>query len=144
MQKRICFLFAAALLAAASHQARADDIPSLTGIWKGMVDSAIHVGNTPDRAAEAGKTVTFAKDAIEFTFDIKEQQGTRFAGAMSTAKRSETLIGQLCADHKTGMMLDDDGQYMITLRDASTMEVCYNHTKPDSKVIACWTATKVP
>ncbi len=144
MQIRLSILFAAALLAAAPHRALADGIPNLTGTWKGTVDSAIHVGSTPDRAAKDGKAVTFATEAIVFTFTISEQQGARFAGEMSTDKRSETLIGHLMPDNRNGMMLDDDGQYAITLRDAGTMDVCYSHSKPDSKVIACWTATKAP
>ena len=39
-------------------------------------------------------------------------------------------------------MLDDDGQYQFNLTDADTLEVCYDHLKPDSKVIACWTARR--
>lgn len=144
MQFRLSLILTAALAAAASQAAIADEVPNLTGTWKGTVDSAVHAGNTPDRAAEAGKAVTFAKEPIVFTFAIKEQQGARFAGVMSTDKRSETLIGHLFPDNKGGMMLDDDGQYAISLRDGGTMDVCYSHSKPDSKVIACWTATKQP
>ena len=144
MQIRLSVLVAAAMLATGVHHARADEAPKLTGIWKGTVDSAVMVGNTPYRTAEPGKPYTFAKEAIEFTFDIKDQQGARFAGEMTSGGKAETLIGHLYPDHKSGMMLDNDGQYLFSLSSAGTMEVCYNHMKADSKVIACWTATKAP
>ena len=144
MLTRPSMLLAALLLAAASHQVLADDIPDLKGSWKGTVDSAVMVGNTPYRSAEDGKPYTFAKEAIVFTLDIADQQGARFAGKMTGKDRSETLIGHLYPDNRSGMMLDDDGQYLFSLSAAGTMEVCYNHSKPDSKVIACWTAKKEP
>lgn len=144
MLMRRSILLAATLLVAASHHARADDIPDLKGIWKGTVDSAVMVGSTPYRTAEGGKPYSFAKEAIDFTFDVKDQQGARFAGQMTAKDKTETLIGHLYPDHKSGMMLDDDGQYLFSLSAAGTMEVCYNHSKADSKVIACWTATKAP
>jgi hypothetical protein len=135
------FLTGAALLALVAP-VLADDAPNMIGKWVGMVDSAVMVGNTPDRTAEPGKKITFATDTLAFTFDIKEQVGARFGGEMTAPKRSETLIGHLYPDHKSGMMLDDDGQYFFNLSDASTMQVCYDHSKPDSKVIACWTARR--
>lgn len=131
----------AALLALAAP-ALADDAPNMVGKWVGMVDSAVMVGNTPDRTAEPDRKITFAKESLEFTFDIKEQVGARFGGEMVAPKRSETLIGHLYPDHKSGMMLDDDGQYVFNLSDANTMQLCYDHAKPDSKVIACWTAKR--
>jgi hypothetical protein len=120
------------------------DAPDMLGKWVGTVDSAIHAGSTPYRTAETGKKITFAKEPIVFTLDIKEQQGARFGGEMSTDKRSEALIGHLYPDNKSGMMLDEDGRYTFNLSDAGTMQVCYDHTTPGSKVIACWTATKAP
>jgi hypothetical protein len=131
-----------ATLLALSLPALADDAPKLVGKWTGSVDGAVMVGNTPDRTAEAGKKVTFSNEPITFTFDITEQQGARFGGTMFNAKRSETLIGHFYPDNKSGIMLDDDGQYAFTLTNADTMQVCYDHAKPDSKVIACWTARR--
>ena len=39
-------------------------------------------------------------------------------------------------------MLDNDGKYEFTLRNAATMDVCYRHTNMTSKVVACFTLTK--
>ena len=133
---------AAAALFVLATPALAEEAPNMLGKWVGMVDSAVMVGNTPDRTAEADRKITFAKESLEFTFDIKEQVGARFGGEMVAPKRSETLIGHLYPDNKSGMMLDDDGQYFFNLSDANTMQLCYDHSKPDSKVIACWTAKR--
>ena len=139
MLTRLTFLATALLIATAP--AGAAEAPAMTGSWKGTVDSAVLVGKTPSRSCKTGK-VTFANEGIDFTFEIKEQQGQRFGGTMVSARHSETLIGLLYPDNKGGMMLDDDGHYSFALTDPATMQVCYDHTKPSSKVIACWTATK--
>lgn len=141
MPSRLTILAAAALVAA-TLPALAADMPDMKGTWKGLAEGAVLVGNTPYRSAEPGKPVTFSNEPIEFTFTIDEQQGPRFSGVLSSAKHSETLIGHLYPDREGGVMLDDDGRYAFTLKDASTMEVCYDHLKPDSKVIACWTARR--
>lgn len=135
-------LFSLAALFVIATPALADEVPNMVGKWVGLVDSAVMVGNTPDRAADADRKITFAKEGLAFTFDIREQAGARFGGAMVAPKRSETLIGHLYPDNKSGMMLDDDGRYSFNLSDANTMQLCYDHAKPDSKVIACWTARR--
>lgn len=131
-----------ATLIVISLPALAEDAPSIVGKWTGRVQGAVMVGNTPDRTAEPGKTITFSNEAIDFTLDITEQQGARFGGIMSNAKRSEPLIGHFYPGNRSGLMLDDDGRYLFNLVDADTIEVCYDHLKPDSKVIACWTAKR--
>jgi hypothetical protein len=120
----------------------AGEAPSLVGTWKGIADNAVMLGGTPYRKGKPNDKVTFADEPIEFTFEIGEQKGPRFAGTLKGLNKTETLIGYLHADGKSGQMLDDDGEYSFTLSDQSTMEVCYSHTKPDSKVIACWTARR--
>ena len=131
-----------ATLLALALPALADGAPSLVGTWKGIADSAVMVGGTPYRKGKPNDKVTFADQPIEFTFEIKEQKGLRFAGVLKGLKKTETLIGYIHADNKSGQMLDDDGEYTFTLSDPSTMEVCYSHSKPDSKVIACFTTRR--
>jgi hypothetical protein len=134
--------FVSAALLALSLPALAADAPNLVGKWTGSVDGAVMVGDTPYRVAEPGKKITFSNEPITFTFDITDQQGARFGGTMSSAKHSETLIGHFYPDNTSGVMLDDDGQYVFTLTAPDTLQVCYEHSKPDSKVIACWTAKR--
>ena len=131
-----------AALLALSLPVRAEETPSMVGSWKAVVASAVMVGGTPYRHGKRGKKVTFADQPIEFDLDIKEQKGQRFAGVLKGQKKTETLIGYIHSDGKSGQMLDDDGEYSFTLTDPATMDVCYQHSKPDSKVIACWTAKR--
>ena len=35
-----------------------------------------------------------------------------------------------------------DGQYIFTIRDIETLDVCYSHTTQASKVVACFPWTK--
>jgi len=117
--------------------ARADDPPNLVGTWKGSTQ-AVYVGSNPYRIAE--KTgPNFSTNQIEFTYSITEQKANLFAGTLSAGKFSETLIGAISPDNRSGVMSDDDGQYTLSIRDANTIDVCYQHSFPTSRVAACWT-----
>ena len=57
---------------------------------------------------------------------------------------AETIIGMLSPDGHTAVMLDDDGQYSMTLVDPNTIDMCYHHLYPTSKVVACFQAKRTP
>jgi hypothetical protein len=133
-------LVAAALIAAMSLPAAAQQPPKMVGTWKGTGNVA-HIGPTPYRAAE-GTGVNLPANDIEFTYVIKDQQGNRFAGEASAGKFKETIIGAVQPDNRGGVMLDDDGQYLFTLIDPNTMDVCYNHHYPTSKAVGCFRVTR--
>jgi len=69
---------------------------------------------------------------------IKEQQGNRFTGTSTAGTRSETIIGALSPDAESGVMLDDDGQYMLTIKDQNTVDTCYSHRTATGQVVACY------
>jgi len=126
-----------ALVSATATNARADDPPNLVGTWKGSTQ-AVYIGSNPYRVAD--KTgPNFSTNTIEFTYSITEQKGNLFAGTSSAGKFSETLIGAISPDNRSGVMSDDDGQYTLSIRDANTMDICYQHSFPTSRVAACWT-----
>ena len=77
-----------------------------------------------------------------FTFAITGQQGNRFAGESSSGEFRETLVGALRPDNEGGVILDDDGRYDFTLRDADTLDLCYSHSSQTSRVVACYTVTR--
>ena len=129
-------------LAVAALPAAADEIPNLVGTWKGMA-KAVHVGPTPYRVAE-GNGPTFGSNEIEFVYVVKEQQDSRFAGE-TVGKFTETFVGALEPPaYRTGVFVDEDGSYDFTLRDPATIDLCYHHVYPTSKVVACFTLTKQP
>jgi hypothetical protein len=114
--------------------------PNLVGTWTGNFPAVI-VGTTPYRQEEhAGPQFD---GEIEYTFTITEQQGSRIAGTIGAGDRTETLIGALMPPSLTsGMLVDDDGYYRFDVRDANTIDLCYAHTLPDNRVVACSTVTR--
>ena len=126
-----CGLFVAAALPAAAQER-----PIMTGTWKGT-GYGVQIGPTPYRPIE-GPGVQFPENGIEFTYVLKEQHDNRFSGEMTSGKFKETIIGAIQADNRSGVMLDNDGQYFFTLIDPSTMDVCYNHHNPTSKFVGCF------
>ncbi len=139
MSKRGCAAYSVgvlALLALTTGAAWADDPPTLVGTWKGNA-YAVQIGANPYRPEE-GTGPSFPSAGIEFSFAITEQKGNRFAGTSSGGPRGETLIGAISPDNRTGVILDDDGEYAFTIRDAETLDVCYRHSIPKSRVVACY------
>ena len=136
-----CLKFAAVTAAVCftSTFAFAQTPPSLVGTWKGKSE-AVYVGPTPYRAA-TGNGANFG-EAMEYTYVVKEQKGTRFAGEI-TGKVGEMIIGTLRPpEFKSGIIVDNDGFADFTMRDAKTMDVCYHHIQLMSKVAACFTLEK--
>lgn len=125
----------------AASSASAQTPPNLVGTWKGKAEAVI-IGPNPYRVTEnAGPNFG---GPMEFTYVIKQQQGTRFTGEL-TAKLSETVIGTLRPpEFRSGIMIDNDGEYDFTLRNPTTMDVCYRHINLTSKAVACWTMEKQP
>ena len=138
LQHSVC---ASAIVFAASS-ASAQTPPNLVGTWKGKAE-AVFVGPTPYRVAE-GTGPNFGGE-IEYSYVVKEQQGTRFSGDQSAGKVTETIIGTLRPpEFRSGIILDHDGESDFTLRNATTMDVCYRHINMTSKVVACFTLVKQP
>ena len=87
--------------------------------WKGSAQ-AVFLGSNPYRASR-NPGVNYSPDIREFTFVIKEQNDNRFSGESTDGKRTEKLIGGISPDNKFGIVLDDDGQYVFTVRDNDTL-----------------------
>ncbi len=134
-------LCVAAVISAASA-ASAQTPPNLVGTWKGKAE-AVFVGPTPYRVAD-GTGPNFGGE-IEYSYVVKEQKGARFSGDQSAGKVTETIIGALRPpEFRSGVILDHDGESDFSLRNATTMDVCYRHTNMTSKVVACFTLVKQP
>jgi hypothetical protein len=114
----------------------AQGFPMLVGTWKGTA-YAVSVGTNPYRTPET-KEPHFPPDALEFTFVIREQRDNRFSGTSTAGTMNETLIGAISPDGKSGLVLDDDGEYLFTIRDIDTLDTCYRHLKVSSKVVSCY------
>lgn len=114
----------------------AQEAPNLVGTWKGMA-TVVHIGSNPYRVAESNGP-NLPPNAVEMTYVFTKQEGNRFVGTSTNGKFTETVIGAISLDNRTGVALDDDGQYTFTLRDLNTIDLCYAHSFPTSKVVGCW------
>ena len=97
--------------------------------------------NCPGRPSVQARRANGAEllvGTLEFTFTITTQQGNRFSGQSSDGKRTENLIGAISPNNKNGIVLDDDGQYLFTVRDSNTLDACYSHSNANSKVVSCY------
>lgn len=119
----------------------AQDAPNLVGTWKGSA-LAVYIGTTPYRPADR-PAPAFPADTVEFTYTISEQKDNRFVGKSTDGTRTETLIGAISSNNQGGIILDDDGQYLFTIRDRNTLDTCYGHLKPGSTVVTCFAWKRV-
>ena len=111
-------VLAVAAMAAIPGISDAQGIPMLVGTWKGTA-YAVSVGSNPYRTPDT-KEPNFPSDALEFTFVIREQHDSRFSGTSTAGRLTETLIGAISPDNKGGVILDDDGEYIFTIRETKT------------------------
>ncbi len=131
-----------AIVLFAAPFASAQTPPNLVGTWKGKAQ-AVFVGPTPYRVSE-GTGPNFGGE-IEYSYVVKQQQGTRFSGDQTAGKVTETIIGALRPpEFRSGVIIDQDGESDFTLRNATTMDVCYRHINLTSKVVACFTLERQP
>lgn len=140
MGNRRSIATAAVLLVGGTHVAIAGDVPSLVGTWKARA-TAVHIGHSPYRFAEKHGPI-FGETEIEFVYTISEQKGQHFAGELHAAGKSEVVIGSIQPDNTGGVMLDNDGQYIFTLRGADMIDTCYTHLTLSSKLAACFTLVR--
>ena len=128
-------------LAAATPALAQQPPPNLVGTWKAVSPGAAVVGSNPYWSG-APQSEPYYTEPLEFTITIKGQKANRFIGELTDGKRTEKLIGAISPNNLGGVMLDDDGQYVFTIRDLETLDVCYSHTTAASKVVACFPWTK--
>ena len=53
-------------------------------------------------------------------------------------KQLDALPDAISPANKSDLILDDDGEYTSTVRDADTLDACYHHSFPTSRVVGCW------
>ena len=127
-------------LLALGSSASAQEAFQIKGTWKGD-GIAVISGNNPYREAE-GQGPSFPPNIIEFTYEIVQQEGNRFSGKSTGGDHVESLIGAINPDNQRAIMLDDDGQYDLTIVDANTINACYHHLKPNSRAVGCYQLKK--
>lgn len=135
MFSRLAMATAGAVFMFAAQHAAAADFPNLVGEWKGKT-SPVHVGST-GHATPQGEGVNFTAE-FDITFNVTDQKGNDFAGAVVTKNRTEPFVGSIREDKGEGVMVDEDGNYEFKLIDANTIDLCYWHITPQSRVTTCF------
>lgn len=131
----------AVLAVAGPALAQTQTPPNLVGTWKAVSPGAAVVGSNPYFSG-APQAEPYYTEPLEFTITIKGQKANRFIGELTDGKRTEKLVGAISPNNLGGVMLDDDGHYVFTIRDLETLDVCYSHSTQASKVVACFPWTK--
>jgi hypothetical protein len=129
-----------ALVLAGAGAAMAADVPDLKGTW--VPAEGAHIIDGPTRHMESGTAPvaadpTLHRDTSPFVFRFEGQDGRTFWGTMSSEKVSEKLIGALSVDGKRFVLADEDGTFDGTVVDADTLDWCYTHVLPTSRVVGC-------
>lgn len=128
------FLSAALVATCMANGAGAQDkTPDLTGTWICPHTIAIVVGSNPHKPGQSGITYSDVNSKIV----IEEQKDRRFVGRVETSFRTERLVGVIAPDFENGAMVDEDGSYTYEVHDANTLEICYSHVLPDTRVVTC-------
>jgi hypothetical protein len=114
-------------------------IVDIKGTWIGHAQNIVegpahHHQRGAAGTKESGK---FLLSDQTFTFRFEGQEGRRFWGTISSATKTERLIGSFSSDGKRVYMVDEDGMIDGVVIDANKIDICYRHVRPDSAVVGC-------
>ena len=82
-------------------------------------------------------------NSVAFTLTIDKQDGRRFSGTFSSARRSEKVIAVMSRSGAI-YMVDDDGYNFATMLAPNRMELCYLKQSPAARIASCTELTKQP
>jgi hypothetical protein len=127
----------------------AQSSPNMLGTWTGMSNSAVS-GAGQFHPTEAGKEKAVRFRSVEFVMIIDKEEGRNFVGSISATKnknstdvkRKEVLMGAYAKDMKSGVMVNETGNFTFKLIDSKNLEICYTQVSATPKVASCYELTK--
>jgi hypothetical protein len=127
----------------------AQSSPNLLGTWTGMSNSAVS-GVGQFHPTEAGKEKAVRFRSVEFVMVIDKEEGRNFVGSIGATnnkhptdvKRKEVLMGSYAKDMKSGVMVNETGNFTFKLIDPKNLEICYTQVTSNPKVASCFELTK--
>jgi hypothetical protein len=128
----------AGMLFVGSVQAQST-VVDIKGTWVGHAQNIVegpahHHQRGAAGVKESGK---FLLSDQTFTFRFEGQDGRRFWGTISSATKTERIVGSFSTDGKRVYMVDEDGMIDGVVIDANKIDICYRHVRPDSAVVGC-------
>jgi hypothetical protein len=134
------WIVALAMLAAAPSVAQTG-IPDLRGTWKGESESIVLGAEHPHHPATQSNAPELR--SVPFTLIIDTQDGRRFSGTFSSARRTAQVIGVVS---RSGQIFladsESEGQSNGTLLAPNRLELCYLHASSATRIASCTELTK--
>jgi hypothetical protein len=137
MSKFIWIVTLAALAAAPSAAQTA--FPDLRGTWKGESESIVQGAEHPHHPATQSNAPELR--SVSFTLIIDRQDGRRFSGAFSSARRTSQVIGVI-SRNGTIFLADNEGHSNGTMLSSDRLELCYLHISSAARIASCVELTK--
>jgi hypothetical protein len=135
---RFAWIVALAALAAAPSAAQTT-IPDLRGTWKGESESiALGAGHPHHPSTQANEPEL---RSVSFTLTIDKQDGRRFSGTFSSARRTSQIIAVI-SQNGTIFLADNEGHSTGTMLASNRMELCYLHISSAARIASCVVLTK--
>lgn len=124
----------------AAGRADAQNVIDMKGTWTGTAQAIVDgpAGHHPPPGSLGTKPAgKYRLNDVVITLKIEGQDGRRFWGTVSSANRTERLMGSLSMDGRRVYMVDDDGYLDGTVVNVDTLDLCYRHVTAESAVVAC-------
>jgi hypothetical protein len=135
---RFAWIVVLAVFAAAPSAAQTP-VPDLRGIWKGESESIVLGSEHPHHASPRLNEPEFR--SVAFTLSVDKQEGRRFSGTFSSARRASRVIAVI-SHNGTILLADNEGHSYGTMLAPNRMELCYLHVSSATRIASCVVLTK--
>jgi hypothetical protein len=133
------------VLATAAVAAAADTAaPDIRGTWR-LEAKAIVLGAGQHHPADPGERIEPGKPRLRKlapTLRITGQEGERFWGAIESPAYKEDFVGAFTGEGRGFIGVDSDGFYQGNVGEDGVVSYCYQHTTPESRLVACGTGRR--
>ena len=116
-------------------------IPDLRGTWKGESESIVLGGGNPHHPATQSNAPE--QRSVPFTLTIDTQDGRRFSGTFSSARRTAQVIGVISRGGTIFLVdSESEGHSNGAMLAPNRLELCYLHASSAARVASCTELTK--
>jgi hypothetical protein len=137
---KFAWIVALAALVAAPAAAQTA-IPDLRGIWEGESESIVLGAEHPHHPATQPNAPELR--SVSFTLTIDKQDGRRFSGAFSSARRTAQVIGVISRGGTIFLAdSESEGHSKGTMLASNRLELCYLHASSGARIASCTELTK--